>query len=362
MRVLHISLDTAMGGIESFLLNVYQKIDRDKVQFDFIEYGEKKRDFDTKFLSLGAHLYKLSDRKKHPFESRKQLENILKKNKYCIVHIHKNSLSEVGAIEVCKKMGINTIIVHSHNSSRDSKLITMLHRFNRSRLNLDNIYKFSCSKLAAEWMFKSCENVKIIKNGIDTARFNYDFGKRQITREKLALESNCLVIGSVGRLTEQKNPLFILDVIKNLNKENVKLLWVGDGSLRQDVENKIKELGIEDKVILTGAVTNPEDYYLAMDVFVMPSLYEGFPIAAIEAQCSGLPAILSTNITNEAELTNNVAWLGLDDPVKWSKKILETSKLVVGRHSNSDYLYENGYDMQSTVDYLQNFYLSRGFV
>lgn len=357
MRVLHISLDTAMGGIESFLLNVYKLIDREKVQFDFVEYGEKERDFDYRFIKLGARIYRLPDRKKHPLLASEKLKEILKEENYKVVHIHKNSLSDISAIEICQNVGVPKIIVHSHNTNRDNKIVVLLHKINRKKLDLVGVSRFACSGKAAEWLFGTTQNVTIVKNGIDTKKFGFDPIKRNEKRNELRL-NNCIVIGSVGRLTEQKNPLFLLEVMRELSYENIYLLWVGDGHLRTVMENKAIEYGIRDKIIFTGAVPDPEDYYQVMDIFVMPSIYEGFPIAAVEAQCAGLPMILSTQITTEADIMCETKWADIKSVSAWIEAICDIIGKNIKRKSNAVELQNKGYDMKSTVDFLQNFYMT----
>lgn len=357
MRVLHISLDTAMGGIESFLLNVYSLIDRDKVQFDFIEYGNVKRDFDFKYTNLGARIYKLPDRRKHPLMASEKLKEILREANYQVVHIHKNSLSDISAIKVCQSVGVPKIIVHSHNTYRDNKVIILLHKINQKRLDMEGVSRFACSGKAAEWLFGTTKGATLVKNGIDTKRFGFDPIKRAEKRGQLKL-NDCVVIGSVGRLTEQKNPLFLLEVMNRLSDDNIYLLWVGDGKLRNAMEKKATEYGILDKIVFTGAVPNPEDYYQAMDIFVMPSLYEGFPIAAVEAQCAGLPMILSTKITNEADIMCETKWADINSVSDWVEAICNIKEKNIKRKSNAEELQKKGYDMMTTVDFLQNFYMT----
>lgn len=356
MRVLHISLDTAMGGIESFLLNVYKLIDRDKVQFDFIEYGNTKRNFDFCYTDLGAKIYNLPDRKKHPLLAQKKLKEIIIKEDYKIVHIHKNSLSEVGAIKVCQEVGIPKLIVHSHNSYRDNKAVVLIHKINQKKIDLTKVTKFACSVKASEWLFGNMNGVTIVKNEIDTKKFGFDPLVREKKRKELKL-NDYMVIGSVGRLTEQKNPLFLLDVMKELKNKNVCLLWVGNGELKDVVEKRTIEYGLKNKVFFTGAVTNPEDYYQAMDVFVMPSLYEGFPIAAVEAQCAGLPIILSNKITKEADIMDETIWADIDNISAWVHAIEELVENKNKRKSNMIELQSKGYDIKTTVNFLQDYYM-----
>lgn len=358
MRVLHIAIDTVMGGIESFLLNVYSRIDRSKIKFDFIEYGDIKREFDYQYSDLGAKIYKISDRKKHPLLSAKELKNVIKSGGYSVVHIHKNSLSDMSAVKICQNLNVPAVIIHSHNSGRDNKAIVMLHKWNRFFVDMKNIHKFACSVKAAEWMYGSDKSVTIINNGIDTKRFAFNPKIRTIIRAQLNIENN-FVIGSTGRLTEQKNPFFAIELIHKLRKidKKYKLLWVGDGVLKNAVQEQIKKYHEEGGVIFTGAVDNPENYYQAMDIFIMPSFYEGFPIAAIEAQDAGLPCILSENITSEAQLTEDVYLRNLDTIDKWIEIIHKIEEKNFYRKSNRMLLYQQGFDINSTVEFLEKFYL-----
>ena len=357
MRVLHIELDSAMGGIESFLLNVYKNIDRDKIKFDFIEYGMENRDFDYFYTDMGAKIFKLSDRRKNPIKAILELKEIIKREDYKIVHIHKNSLADISAIVLCQIIKVPTIIIHSHNTNRDNKKVIFLHKLNRNLLSLKNLHCFACSKKAAEWMFgKKADMAKIISNGIDVDKFEYDKIIRERTRKELGLRDE-LVVGNVGRLTEQKNPLFMLKVFHELHciYPNSKLLWVGDGKLKDTFMKEISKYGLEDYVIMISKVSNPEVYYQAMDMFVMPSLYEGFPIAAVEAQASGLPCVLSDSITNEVQLTKNILFKDLDLGEKyWAKEILGIIKSE--RISNSKLLKQYGFDIKDTAIFLQKFY------
>lgn len=359
MRVLHIAIDTAMGGIESFLLNIYTRIDRNKINFDFIEYGDIKREFDYQYSDLGAEIYKISDRKKHPFLSAKQLKNVIKNGGYSVVHIHKNSLSDISAIKICQNLNVPAVIIHSHNSSRDNKIIVMLHKWNRFFIDMKNIHRFACSVKAAEWMYGSDKSAIIINNGIDTRRFEFNAKIRTAVRAQLNIQNN-FVIGSTGRLTHQKNPFFAIELIHKLRRidKKYKLLWVGDGILKDAIKEQIKKYHEEDGVIITGAVANPESYYQAMDVFIMPSFYEGFPIAAIEAQDAGLPCILSENITSEAQLTKDVYWRNLDTMDNWIEIVCKIGEKEFYRKSNRMILIKQGFDINATVEFLEKFYLN----
>ena len=359
VRILHISLDTAMGGIENFLLNVYQNIDKKKIQFDFIEYGYMERDFDYKFRKLGAKIYNIADRKKNPIRSSRELRDIIKNGKYDIVHIHKNSLADVSALRICKSLHVKNVILHSHNAGRDGKLINCLHKFNKRFFNIKDVYKFACSDKAGQWMFDKKYDYKIINNGIETEKFQFDLEKRNIIRNELNA-NECFIIGSVGRLTEQKNPLFMLKVLAGIKDQNIKLLWVGDGDLKDEMVRTVRAMGLNDRVILTGRVSNPELYYQAMDLFVMPSLYEGYPIAAVEAQCAGVPVVLSANITREVGLAENVEFVDGFDELVWRDIIYKIMNKENNRaFGNVAILKKRKFDIKDTTKWLEQFYLEK---
>nr|WP_296461084.1 glycosyltransferase family 1 protein [uncultured Acetatifactor sp.] len=360
MRVLHIQLDMVMGGIEAFLLNVYKRIDRNKIQFDFIEYGYEERKFDYQYVELGANIFRLPDRRKNPFKARNELKQIIKRNGYKVVHIHKNSLSDISAIKICGRLKVPTIIIHSHNSCRDSKIITAMHKLNLYHMDFSPYVKFACSKEAGKWLFGDYNKaITIVNNGIDLEKFKYNPEVRDRIRRRLGIDQ-FYVIGTVGRLTNQKNPYFLIKVFHQLRKTNsqLKLLWVGDGELKPSVEEIVDRLGEASNVHFTGRVLNPQNYYQAIDLFVMTSFYEGFPIAAIEAQANGLPCILADSITREADITDMVEFLALDEGEHaWAEKISDIIKEGIKRRNQTDIMRQKGYDIQDTVNYLQAFYL-----
>ena len=170
---------------------------------------------------------------------------------------------------------------------------------------------FACSKAAAKWIFPEelieRNNVKVVYNGIDINRFKYDEKKRVTMRKSLGLKDEFVLIHT-GRFIDQKNQGFVLDIFKEIKKQYLcaKLIFLGTGNLLEEIEDKAQKLGLQNDVLFLGVKPNVEDYLCAADCYVMPSLYEGLPVAAIEAQCSGLPSVMSTNITNEVVLTDNI--------------------------------------------------------
>ena len=176
-------------------------------------------------------------------------------------------------------------------------------------------------------------------------------------RKKLNL-SNEYVIGNIGRISEQKNPIFLINVFNEISKNNpnVKLLWVGDGEMMDEVKKHAEELGIIKNIIFTGRVSNPEDYYNVIDLFAMPSFYEGFPIAAIEAQTNDLTCLLSNKITNKSIITNKTKLLDIEEKMEWVSEIKKQMKLKNTRNNNFEIMQKKGYDINTTIELISNIY------
>ena len=195
-------------------------------------------------------------------------------------------------------------------------------------------------------------------NGIDINRFKYDEKKRIAMRHELGLKNEFVLIHT-GRFIEQKNQEFVLDIFKEIKKQysHAKMIFLGTGDLLKKTEDKAQKLGLQKDVLFLGVKTNVEDYLCAADCYVMPSLYEGLPVAAIEAQCSGLPSVVSTNITREVVLTDNTELISLDVPVsEWSEKILKYKDLT--RIDGSQIVAKKGYDVQAVARWLEGYYLN----
>lgn len=320
-RVLHIVGNMNMGGQETFIMNVYENIDREKVQFDFIVHSEKEGYYDRRIKELGGRIYRISPISKHPIKSIKQFIDVIKKSKYNIVHRHTSS--SIVAIEmlIAKILRVKKIIVHSHNNLCKHKLVNKIFR---PILNFCSNYKLACSTEAAKWLFgnKHYKEVNIIYNGINLKKFLYNEKIRKKIRTQLNV-NNKIVIGHIGRFEYQKNHRFIIDIFSELLKENRKYeLWlIGDGRLRKEIENYIDSKDIKEYVKLFGIVDNVNELLQAMDVFIFPSIYEGLGISLIEAQINGLKCIVSENIQEEAIITDNVSKIPLGKMLLWKKKI-----------------------------------------
>ena len=345
---------------------MYRNIDRDKVQFDFLVLRNEKEFYDEEIKSLGGKKYFVHSNIKNTWlrilDEAHQIEEFLKTHPYEIVHIHYTTPLRAPYLLAAKKAGVATRIYHAHSAavSGKSKLKLLFYEYYRKKIVKWGTTWFACSKAAAEWIFPEqllqAGNVEIVHNGIDTERFKYSASKRNMIRKQLGLEHSFTLVHT-GRFIEQKNQLFILDIFKELKSINsdAKLLLLGKGELLEKTKEKARRLGIDNDVLFLGVRENVEDYLSAADCYVMPSLYEGLPVAAVEAECSGLPTVLSENITREVRLTKNVLFISLDKPAKyWSEQIYKYKEVL--RTDSSMDVADKGYSIHSGAKKLQQYY------
>lgn len=355
IRVLHVLHNLGSGGAESFLMNMYRKIDHNKVQFDFLIRSDQNGPIVDEITSMGGQIFRIADFPRHYFKNIRELKRFLKEHReYQIIHVHANSLMYVKPLQLAKKYGIPCRIIHSHSTqAANFPLLKLIHKYNRKRINRFATHRFACSDKAGDWMFADGD-YKIINNGIDLNRFRFDVVQRERIRREYHLK-DAFVIGHVGRLSAPKNHVFLLRLFAKLleQKTNARLMLVGDGELRGSLDKLAGDLGIRDKVIFIGFVENTQDYLSAMDVFVLPSLYEGYPIALVEAQAMGLPCVASASITASIILGSNCKLLSLECGMgDWIETIENVSK------GKPDKDKIRALDNQNVANELETFYLN----
>ena len=331
IRVLHIGLSHSLGGIETFLANISSVFDPTEFEFDYVAYGPAPALQDT-FEAAGSHIYILGNRR-NPFRYANELYAFMSKG-YDVVHVHKNSAVDVIPFICAAHKDNLKVVSHSHNTHSNARIFgRILNSFGRGAILDTADALLACSRAAGEWLYGEhaveTGRVQVIPNGIDLKRYRFDSAKRKHIREMLGV-SNRLLIGCVGRFTVQKNQRFLGDVLEELLAFGVDagMLFLGDGPLRQDVERMFTEKGLGERAIFLGSVDNVADYLQGVDALVMPSLYEGLPIALIEAQASGLPIISSEAITNEVVASDRFKRLPVSfgSEILWAESILSFAK------------------------------------
>ncbi len=366
IRVLHEVGRMEAGGIQQLLMNLYHHIDRDKIQFDFMVYRSDDY-FKAEIEALGGHIYALDDHMSsskilNAIKKEYHKFKILRNEQHQILHIHcgKPRFCHVAFIPLL--VGIPVRIYHGHNMKR--KLSHWWNRLAvylaRELIALSCNHFFACSHAAAEWNLskKIVRNNRydIINNGIDLKKFRYDAQKEKEIRHQLNLE-NKFVIGHIGRFTPAKNHDFLLEIFSEVHKknQNARLLLVGEGALKKQMQYKAQILGINEAVIFYGAATQVHELLQAINVFVFPSLYEGFGIVALEAQAAGIPLIMSDTIPQEVAITTLCTVLSLKQSASfWADKILE--RKTFKKEANNEQLAQSGFDIDISAKLLEKLY------
>lgn len=363
IRVIHfLSSLSITSGVAAVIMNYYRNIDRDKVQFDFIYFCENGATYENEINILGGNIYKI-DKPSSRSDFYKEMSSILKKydNRYTIFHNHEAYLN-IFINKIVKKNNIKWLIVHSHTTLySDKKLNALRNRILCLPLKRQANYFFACSKAAGETFFgkKYVLNNKvfILNNAINCEKFKYNTKIRKSVRKELNIEDN-FVIGHVGRFNNQKNHKFILKLFNEVlkKKNNCKLLLIGDGPLLDDIKNMSKKMNINNKIIFLGRRNDVAQLLQGMDCFLLPSLYEGLPVIGIEAQCSGLPCIMSSNITKEVDV-GGCEFLNLNEDINhWVNLVLNKENFK--RNDSVESLKRNGFDIKQESLKLKNFYIN----
>ena len=348
-------------------MNYYRNIDKDKIQFHFLCDEDSTNIPYEEIEKMGGKVIIIPPYQRL-FEYQKELYRIFKENNYKIVHSHISTLS-VFPLRIAKKAGVPIRIAHSHSTSNKKEwkrnlIKNILRPFSKLYAN----QFFACSELSGRWLFgeKAFKNdkIKIINNAIDLEKFKFNKEKRNEIRKKLKIDENIILIGHIGRFVTQKNHEFLIDVfneiIKKRKQENFdsKLILIGQGNLKENIIEKIKYLGLQDYVIFTGQTTNVSDYYNAMDIFVLPSLYEGLPVVGIEAQANGLLCEFSTDMTKETKVLNTTKFISLKETAKkWAEIILEDYKNFK-RKNSFDEMTKKNFNIKEEAKKLEKYYIN----
>ena len=332
-KVLVFGITENPGGVESFLVNYYRKIDRTKIQFDFLCNTHNEVAYENELKSLGGQVVHIAMRSKEPMKYRKELKEFMGKHAsdYQAVWVNVCSLANIDYLKIAKKYGIKKRIIHSHNSQNmDNRIRMFLHMINRQRISDYATDFWACSEDAAKWFYKEDLQSKavIIKNAIELDRVGFSEEKREVIRNKYGI-SDKLVLGNVGRLHFQKNQLFALDIMKCFSQKNPNcvLMLVGQGEDEKKLHQRAEELNIKEKIIFAGVQSDIGAYLSAFDIFLFPSVFEGLSIAGLEAQVNGLPVLASYGvIPKEVKLTENFHFKKLEDGAKsWAEEIEKLS-------------------------------------
>lgn len=360
-NVLNIIGKRPQGGIGAFVYNYQLNMNKNIIQMDYMIFNDKKEgDFDNKVKALGSNVYVLSELKNSRlFTIINEINNFFKENskKIDIIHIHSANIAFI-CLPIAKRYGISKCIVHSHATKYSDKKLNAVRNYFLCKF----IYRYSptlfaCSYAAGRFLYGKKKPFKVINNAINITQFCFKEDLREKKRKELNL-TNKFVIGNVGRFCNQKNHLFLLKVfkkIKTLQKNSV-LMLIGSGEKMDVIKNFVIENNLKDDVLFLGQRNDVNELMQAMDVFVLPSLYEGFPVVGVEAECIGLPCFYSDTITTEIGLINSFFISLKENDDYWAKKIFEVCTNF-NRKREDLIMRSLGYDIKQEAESLQNFYV-----
>ena len=360
-RVLEVIGKRPVGGVGTVMLNYQNYIDAEKVQMDYMIFGEEAELFDDQVKALGSKVYMypaLSGRQMG--RTKIYLEQFFAEHEgeYDIVHLHAPTIAFM-AFPIIAKHGIKHRIIHSHATLyAENKVKAIRNKILWALAKGKITDRIGCSKAAGDFLFGN-EDFIVLKNAIAYENYLYDEEVRASLRKDMQVEDK-LVVGNVGRFSQQKNQIFLIEIfakIKELHPDSV--LWLlGDGELRNDIEAKIRTFGLQDSVKLFGMVKNTREYYQAMDVMVMPSLFEGLPMVGVEAQASGLPCVFADTITREVDIVG-CPYISLQEPVEvWAKATIDMAG-AKERRSYPEELDALGFNIKLEAKRLEEFYLEK---
>ena len=345
-------------GTAVALMNYYQALIDDNWNVDFLNLKNTKCQWFEMVKKNGGDVFELPQVNKYSKKVKSYIKNIVYSKKYNIVHV--NIPGHIGYItlKIAKKAGVRIRIFHAHNPFNCLNIKTIISSKIYDTLIIKQATNLiACSRSAGKSRFKS-RKFKIIKNVIDLERFQYNLESRKEIRQSLNIEEK-IVIGVVGIFARQKNPEFLLKCFYELKKiePNAFLLWVGDGELKDKMKNKLISMGLEKDFLFVGRQDNVENWYSAMDLFLLPSVFEGMGIVFLEAQCTGLPCLGSRNVPVETEMTGLMHRMSLQKNEKsWAIEMKSLIRKDNDRKTRSQEFIEKKYTHDSTKEDLKHYY------
>ena len=359
IKVLHILGGTDIGGISRVILTYYENMDREQVHFDIAVKSKPGNDA-RMFISMGSKVYRLPLKSKHPLRYARILKAILDGNAYDAVHTNEGVTGYL-ALAVARMSGVKKRIVHSHSANGDLKF----HLSLRTLLSLWFTQMFAtqriaCGEAAAISAFGDNNYKKhkivILPNAIDVIKYKYDCAAGEKLRRRYSLE-NCYVLGMVTRISKEKNIDFSIKLVEHLIKSQrkIKLIIIGEGEEKERLEGLVESKGLSEYVLFLGKIIGVEKYYSMMDLFLMPSLKEGYPVAAVEAIAAGLPVLISDHVTDELIFAKNVHYLSLSDMDQWIELAMKYDKSRE-RADNTEQLKLHELDIRDVSNKLYELY------
>lgn len=357
LRVLHFQGRMGKGGAETFMMNAYRNIDRTKIQFDFLIYDdfEDVKPYNKEIHELGGKIYSAPNPNKNILAYIQAVKKLLKDKHFDIVH---NEIFFGGGLNLllAKQAGISKRVAHSHATTdgKGNNIAMNAIRKIFQRMLLKNATDYlACSYEAGIGLYGEDQSFIFVPNGIDLNLYRSVSTDKDIIKEKIGIPKDAFVVGNIGRFEDQKNHAFLLDIFEQIVQQNPQsvLILIGEGSLEEEIKKIALSKKIQKNVLFLGVRDDIPELLKIMDVFLMPSLYEGLPISAVEAQAANVKVVLSTNVSSETKLSNNVQFISLEESSeKWAMETLKQP------YRNSPLPQIEDYDMRKTARELEMIY------
>lgn len=349
------TLGLDLEGITSVIYNYSKAMDPSGLRLYFLTYGELKPAVRERFEALGEILF-VSDRKQSTFAYMKDYMALLKEHSFDVVHINGNSGTMIIEVLLAKLCGVKNVMVHGHSTRTNHPFINAILKVPMIWLSQECI---ACSEATGQWLYGKYPYA-ILNNAIDLPKFAFCDDLRKKYRDEFHVGDDFL-IGHIGHFTEPKNHFFLIDVFAAFHKlaPNSKLLLISDGPRFQQVQEKVAQLGLQDAVIFAGRRSDVAGIYSAMDLFMLPSYWEGLPLVMVEAQMNGLPLLVSDAVTKAAKCTERVWYKSLADGAQsWAETLLKLKNQRIDRQKDfRSIIAEKGFDIQTEAEKLRQLYL-----
>lgn len=354
VRILQIVGSMHPGGIENFVMNLYEHIDRERFPFDFVVHKQQDGDYTERIKELGGQIYVLPRLTKHPVRNLCGIYRLVKQNHYRFVIRHTPNALIAPQLLMARLAGAHTVC-HAHSETDKQKLF---HVLGKLLLKWAAERRIACSVNAGKWMFGS-SSYEIVHNAVDISKFRYSEEKEQAVRTEFGWK-NAHVYGHVGNFVWSKNHILMLHIFKEIRKKDpdAVLCFVGQGTLRNEIVEEIGKLGLEDCVVLTGVRKDVSALMSAFSMLLFPSVYEGLPLTLIEAQAAGLPCLISDTITKDVIVTEGlIEQYSLDEPAEgWASKAVGMVQEKHDRECQRERIARAGYDIDSLVQWYEQYF------
>lgn len=359
INVCHIVSGLKAGGVESMIYNYCSHMDLNKFNFHILYQHEPSQKNVVEFEKLGFKLHRIPSKIKHPFKNYLETKKYLKSNNINVVHCHMTLMNFIPLI-AAKKLRIKTRICHSHNSDvRKKNIFVKFIEFVLKKICMFTATDLvACGEAAGKYMYNK-KDFMILNNALDLNKFTYNKEIRDNLRKKYNINDDEIIIGHIGRFTNQKNHDFIIDLFNELYlfNDKYKLMLVGDGELKKIIEKKVDDLNLKDKVIFTGIIDNTNEIYSAFDLFILPSLWEGLPVVGIEAQVAGLKCFISSNVDKNIIIDRNKTKLINLELNSWNLTIKEVVDFKYSRFIDYNIFDKKNLNIKIESKKLEKIYL-----